>query len=123
MATDFIRIRQSLFLPAAEGAREAVWHPSTDVYRTREGWLLKFDLAGVRPEDVQFSLRGQRLTVRGKRRDWCLEEGCSYYLMEIAYSHFERSIDLPCNLERAKLATEYRNGMLLVRIRLEAEAP
>jgi HSP20 family protein len=37
--------------------------------------------------------------------------------MEIAYSRFERSVELPCNLDRADITTEYRDGMLLVRIR------
>jgi HSP20 family molecular chaperone IbpA len=36
--------------------------------------------------------------------------------MEIAYSHFERSLELPCDLERADITTEFHDGMLLVRI-------
>jgi HSP20 family molecular chaperone IbpA len=56
------------------------------------------------------------LTLRGTRRDWCLEEGQQHFLMEIAYSHFERTIALPCNLEEATITTEHRDGMLLVRI-------
>jgi HSP20 family protein len=121
MAGDFIRLMHTLFLPAAETAREISWRPPTDVYRTRYGWLVKFDLAGVLPEDIQLSVSGQRLTLRGRRRDWCREEGCTYYLMEIAYSYFERSIELPGDLERARIATEFRHGLLLVRIQTEAD--
>jgi HSP20 family protein len=119
MSDDLIRLMQSLFLPAAEGCREASWHPSLDVYRTPHGWLLKFDLAGVRPEDISLSVAGTRLIVRGSRRDWCADEGWCHYLMEIAYSHFERSLELPCNLDHARIATDYRDGMLLVDIRTE----
>ena len=36
--------------------------------------------------------------------------------MEIAYSHFERALELPDDLERVRVVTEFRNGMLLVRI-------
>jgi HSP20 family protein len=122
MSKDLIHLMQSLFLPGAETCAEAAWHPSADVYRTPRGWLVKFDLAGVRPEDLAVSVRGPRLTVRGSRRDWCAEEGCRYYRMEIAYSHFERSLELPCNLERARVAVEYRDGMLLVRIQTEVES-
>jgi HSP20 family molecular chaperone IbpA len=39
--------------------------------------------------------------------------------MEISYSHFERSLDLPGDLERAHVTAEHRDGMLLVRIRME----
>lgn len=120
MGQDLNRLMQALFYPAAEAVRETCWKPAVDVYRTRDGWLLKFDLAGVRPEDIHLDIQGSRLTVHGVRRDWNLEEGCSYYQLEIAYSRFERSIELPVTLDRARLSTELREGMLLVRIHKEA---
>jgi HSP20 family protein len=116
MPPDLERLMQSLFLPAATQVRAVSWRPSVDVYRTPAGWLVKCDLAGVRPEDVRFSVRGSRLTVKGARRDRGVEEGCSCYLMEISYSEFERTLELPADLERARIEAEYRDGMLLVRI-------
>ena len=119
MATDLIRLMHALFLPGAEVGSKGVWQPPTDVYQTPDGWLIKFDLAGVRPEDVELSIEGSPLTVRGSRRDWSVEEGCRHYLMEIAYSKFEPSIVLPTDLSTARFTTEYRYGLLLIRIRLE----
>jgi HSP20 family protein len=111
---------QSLFLPVVQMAYEpAAWQPSTDVVRTPYGWLIKFELAGVRPEDVELTAHhGRTLTVRGTRRDCYRDEECRYYLMEITYSHFERSIALPTaiDLGRADIQTEFRDGLLLVRI-------
>ena len=57
----------------------------------------------------------------GARRDCSLEEGCSYYRMEIAYSHFQRSLELPCDLSRCRITTDYRAGMLHVHIITEKE--
>jgi HSP20 family protein len=116
MSEDFIRIMHALFLPAAESRFESPWRPAADVYRGRSGWLVKFELAGVRPEDLELTMLGNRLTLRGVRRDCTALEGCRYYQMEIAYSPFERSLTLPCDLERADVTSEYRDGMLLVRI-------
>jgi HSP20 family molecular chaperone IbpA len=65
---------------------------------------------------MELTALGNRLTLRGVRRDLTAREGCHYYQMEIAYSHFERSLTLPCDLERSDIASEYRDGMLLVRI-------
>src|SRR5579863_9700859 len=79
------------------------WQPNTDIYRTPWGWLVKFDLAGVRPEDVELTLRGNRLAVRGIRRDYALEECCQCYQMEISYSHFERTVVLPMDTARARI--------------------
>jgi HSP20 family protein len=94
----------------------APWEPSADVYRTRDGWLLKFDLAGVRPEDVTVSVIGRIVRVTGVRRDTMVEEGCSYYAMEISYNRFERSLEMPVNLAHARVTIEARNGLLLVRM-------
>jgi HSP20 family protein len=94
----------------------ALWQPSADVYRTGDGWLLKFDLAGVRPEDVTVAVRGRRVSVSGVRRDLMIEEGFSYYSMEISYNRFERSIEMPADLESAQVMIEARNGLLLVRM-------
>jgi HSP20 family protein len=92
------------------------WQPSADVYRTKDGWLVKFDLAGVHIADVSVTLRGRRLTISGIRRDSFLEEGSSYYSMEISYNHFERSLVLPANLEDARVTIAAREGLLLVRM-------
>jgi HSP20 family protein len=121
MRPDKIRQRWSLFFPAAEAVSDTAWHPPADVYRTQAGWLVKLDLAGVRPEDVQVSVSGNRLTVRGSRRDCSVQEGCSHYQMEIAYSQFERSLTLPCDLDRARVSAEHRHGMLLIDVQLQGE--
>ena len=117
MSEDFIRIMHALFLPAGGiVSRFAVVSRRRHLSRSRNGWLVKFELAGVRPEDMELTVQGNRLTLRGVRRDCTALEGCRYYQMEIAYSHFERSLELPCDLERADVTSEYRDGMLLVRI-------
>jgi HSP20 family protein len=95
------------------------WQPSADVYRTKDGWLVKFDLAGVQIGDVAVTLRGGRLIVSGVRRDSILEEGSSYYSMEISYNRFERSLMLPANLENARVTIVAREGLLLVRMTTE----
>jgi|SRR5579872_6586031 len=124
MSGDLARLMHALLHPAAESCRQVAWSPPVDIYRTRDGWLLKFDLAGVAPRDLQLTLSGRRLVVRGRRRDWCVEEAgaCNAYSMEIAYNEFQRSIELPCEVERMQIATDYRDGMLLVRLSAGGES-
>ncbi|MGA2878207.1 MAG: Hsp20/alpha crystallin family protein [Bryobacteraceae bacterium] len=97
------------------------WQPSADVYRTKDGWLVKFDLAGVLISDVAVTLRGRRLSISGFRRDSFLEEGASHYSMEISYNRFERSLMMPANLESARVAIASREGLLLVRMITEGK--
>ncbi len=122
MSKDLKRFMELLVLPPA-GARESVWCPPADVYRTASGWAVKFDLAGVRPDELEVAVRGRNLILRGVRRDWSIAESEVSHSMEISYNRFERSIEIPCDVERATIVTEYRDGMLLVRLLNCSEAP
>jgi len=94
-----------------------------DVYRTATGWLVKFELAGVRAEDVDLQVLGGQMKLTGVRRDGVREAAQKagesapvHYRMEIAYSQFERCVELPCDLKKATITTEIRDGLLLVRV-------
>jgi len=43
--------------------------------------------------------------------------------MEISYNRFERSLELPCELDQMAVDTEYRDGMLIVRLTCEGAQP
>ena len=81
-----------------------------------DGWLIKFDLAGVRPEDLRVTAVGRQLTVAGIRRDHTQEAGARYYRMEISYNSFQRTIELPDDVDASRVDSEFRDGMLLVRL-------
>jgi HSP20 family protein len=103
-----------LFTPPRQ---EQDWQPAVDIYRTSTGWILKFDIAGVRLNDVHVHVSARSVTVSGVRRDWMMEDtGCRHYSMEISYSRFQRTIELPEDIQTAKLAVDYRDGILFVRI-------
>ena len=118
MANDLARLMHALLSPATDTRAQVDWSPAVDVYRTRQGWLVKFDLAGVSPGELELIPSGHRLTVRGRRRDWCIHEAqcCSAYSMEITYSQFHRTIELPCDVDSLQIGMDYRDGMLLVRL-------
>ena len=96
--------------------QDPAWHPPADVYRCRDEYLVKVELAGVRSEDIQLSLHGRRLRVEGVRRDWSLQEDFQYHSLEISYSRFVREVELPDALDAAQVTWEYRDGMLLVHV-------
>ena len=93
-----------------------LWCPAADVYRTRDGWLVKVDLAGVCPDDLQITLRGSTLELKGLRKDSSYAEGISYQQLEITYSRFEKRIQFPSSIEKASLERDYRDGLLVLRL-------
>ena len=92
----------------------AAWTPAVDVYRCAGGWLLKFELAGVRQEDIQVQLDSQGITVSGTRFDRPRYELQEAHLIEIAYSRFERFVALPEPIENVQFRIEFHDGMLYV---------
>lgn len=118
---DKVRNKTIFFLSRAHDFGQTLWAPHADAYRRSGNWLIKFDLAGVRVEDIVISARNSTLLITGTRRDPVAEEGWAHYSMEIPYSRFERSVTLPQNVERARILTEYRDGMLLIRVRFDEE--
>ena len=110
-----------LFSPPRQQQQE--WQPAVDIYRTKFGWVLKFELAGVRMEDIHVHVSRRTVTVSGQRRDCMLEDGgCRHYSMEISYSRFQREIELPDDLHAARMAVDYRDGILTVRIAQREES-
>ena len=104
-----------------QGSREKrpsgrLWCPAADVYRTRDGWLVKVDLAGVCPDDLQITLQGSTLELKGLRRDSSYAEGISYQQLEITYSRFEKRIHFPSSIEKATLHRDYQDGLLVLRL-------
>ena len=112
--------RSPPFFLVADGTGEDIaWHPRADIYQVDDGWLVKLELAGVRAEDIRVCTHGSRLMISGTRRDRVVGDGWSCYAMEIAYSRFERRINLPCNLEGARITVKGAEGMLLVHLMME----
>jgi HSP20 family protein len=109
--------------PTTGLGNQTTWQPAADIYRTRSGWLLKFELAGVTRDDITLEVHRSHLKVSGVRRDLLVDEYCSFYSLEIAYNRFERTVELPCDLEKAAIEFEFRNGILLVRVTTEGGQP
>ena len=98
-----------------------LWCPAADVYRARDGWIVKVDLAGIRPADIEITLDGPLLRIRGLRRDGTCGEGVSHYQLEITYSRFEKTIQFPRSIEHASIERDYRDGLLTLHLHEEQE--
>jgi HSP20 family protein len=106
-------------LPKAHGVRCSgqLWDPAADVYRTRDGWIVKVELAGVTPDELEVMIEGNTLLVAGARRDETFTEQVSYHQLEITYSRFRRTIHFPCPIEGAVVERRYKDGLLLLYLR------
>ena len=93
---------------------EPRWTPSTDVYLTEEGLVIKVELAGIRREDLDITVEGSRVIIGGHRPDCCRGPNCRFLMMEINYGHFETVIELPGGYDLGRAKASYQNGFLRV---------
>jgi HSP20 family protein len=99
---------------SGRGSASGHWVPNTDVYQTDEGLVIKVELAGMKSENLEITVEGNRLRIAGNRPDGCRAPKCSFLVMEISYGPFESILELPpaYDLTRAKAA--YLNGFLRI---------
>ncbi len=102
----------------ALGTHHDLFHPAVDVHRTPHGWVLKVELAGVAPSEIDIVVEGNAVTLSGQRRDRHRPPDSSLHRLEITYNHFERRIELPIQGSALKapadFAIEAHDGMLLI---------
>ncbi len=113
--------REFSVMPMAHRVKPSgrLWNPAADVYRSPDGWVVKVDLAGVCSDDLEISISGALLSIRGCRRDSVYREGFSYHQMEITYSRFEKVIQFPTPIEGATVVQDYSDGFLIIKLRNE----
>lgn len=106
------RLFQRVFKPTA--VTEAVWAPSADVFTRGEDVVLKADLPGVKPEDVEISISDNLLTIKGERKVDSEVKRENFYSSEICYGSFERSLTVPEGIRTEDIKATYSNGILEV---------
>jgi HSP20 family protein len=104
------------FLQRPESSFQS-WVPRMETYRKDNDYVVKVDLPGVNPQDVQVETEGNLLTISGERKG---EERGSEY-RETFYGKFERQITLPQGVEADKVTANYQHGVLEIRVPLPAQ--
>ena len=98
----------------APGDGDTHWTPNTDAYVTDNGLVVKVELAGMRKEDLQLVIEGNKIKISGNRPDGCRAPKCKFLVMEINYGAFESLVELGDGFDLAKAKAAYQNGFLRI---------
>ena len=110
--------------PSGDGEEWSLgsWAPAVDIFEQDGHIVLKAELPGVDPKDVEVRVENNVLTLRGERKldDEVQKE--NYHRVERAYGSFSRSFTLPTVVDTEKIKAEYRDGVLRVSLPKREEA-
>ena len=97
------------------------FNPAFDVKETKDAYLFKADLPGIKEKDLEVTMTGNRLNVGGKRDEEKEEKTDRYYTYERNYGSFTRSFTLPEGADLDKLRASLDQGVLTVTVPKKAE--
>jgi HSP20 family protein len=123
MRRDMDRLWDSFFERGVRGREDdGEWLPSLDVAETKNEIVVKAEVPGLDPKDIDISLSDGLLTIKGEKKQEREEKEENYHLVERSYGAFTRSIQLPKEVQSDKISASYKNGVLKVTLPKSEEA-
>ena len=125
---EFERIRRGLDKLSREtfgdnfySPSQASVYPPLNIFETPTSLIVKAELPGVKPEQLDISIEGDTLTIKGKREMHYEEGKTSFHRREIQSGSFNRSVGLSVKIDLDSLSAKLVNGILTVTLNKAAE--
>ena len=98
-----------------------MWLPPIDLSETPDKITVKAEIPGMDPKEIDISIQGDTLIIKGEKKEEKEEKGKNYYRMERRYGSFSRSVDLPTSVDTNKVTAECKNGVLEITMQKKEE--
>ena len=102
----FVRPQSDLLTPTEAGTL------AVDMYETEDAVVVKSAIPGIKPEDIDISLTGDTLTIKGETKFEEEVEEENYVRREMRYGSFVRTLSIPTSVVVDKADAEFENGVL-----------
>lgn len=104
------RLFDQFFRPAV--LKEELFRPLVDIDESEAGYLLSFDLPGLKKEEINVEVKEGLLTVSGERKRETKNSEGGLTRVEKTYGQFQRSFNLPTNVDSERVEANLENGVL-----------
>lgn len=96
------------------------WLPAVDAFRKDGETIVRMDMPGVDPKEVEVSVAEDSLIIKGERKKAKEIKERDYHYHETSYGKFEHRLILPKGIDRDKVAARYKNGVLEISVPVPA---
>ncbi len=101
---------------------EAVWSPKVDIVEREKDYLFLVELPGLEKSEVKLTVENGMLTLKGERKELETGKGDEFSRRERFYGKFERTFNLPDDINVDKITAKMKNGVLELAITKKPEA-
>jgi len=98
------------------------WYPAVDVLESKESYLIRAELPGMKREDIKVEVKDGTLVLSGERKSEKPAEGVEYRHVERSNAKFWRSFSLPETVKQEGIEATYKDGILEIRVPKAEEA-
>ena len=116
------RLFNERFDRSSEEGSLATWAPAVDIHETEHELVVKADLPGVKPEELDVRVENNILTIRGERKFEKKVNEDNYLRVERSYGSFSRSFSLANTVNTEAIKADYSDGVLTLSIPKREEA-
>lgn len=99
-----------------------VWVPSLDIAETDDGVEVKAEVPGIAPKEIEVTVSGDMLTIKGEKKREKEEKEKAYHCIERSYGSFLRNIALPPGTDASRVTAAFDKGLLTVKLPRKEEA-
>ena len=125
LATEYGRNLDNLYnrffepelLPSSFLFDEGRWCPTLDISEGRKDITIRAEIPGIEAKDFDISVDGRLLTIKGEKKQEQKQKEETYYRVERSYGYFNRTIQLPADVNPDKVDATYRRGILKIKLR------
>jgi HSP20 family protein len=105
-----------------DGLLESSWTPPVDVEQEADKFRIHVDLPGVQRDEIEITVHGETLTVKGEKKREIESKQDDTYRSERYYGTFSRSLTLPAAVDANKIEASYKDGVLEIVVPKSEEA-
>ena len=95
---------------------EGDWVPAVDISESEKEIIIHAEIPGVDAKDLDITLSGRTLTMKGERKQEQEEKKENYHRIERRYGSFSRSFELPSDVDESRVEAAYKDGVLTVNL-------
>ncbi|MBW1690652.1 MAG: Hsp20/alpha crystallin family protein [Deltaproteobacteria bacterium] len=88
--------------------------PAIDLFESGENLIIRAEIPGINPEDLDISVTEDRMHIKGEMKQESVDESDTYHRVERMYGSFSRDIQLPCRVMKEEVEATYKEGILTI---------